>query len=216
MPDRIIPLEPVDNSNDGHDHGPIAFTDVVVALYLEGLPYHEHDEEMFYDSGPLSEAIVGSFALGCAVGVDFPSRIQQVLEQTHPGEVQHIVEECRNPLEAQVTAARSSTEPLEPEDFVDDLLEAIEKAEQADIETSQNALSVSFEYGLILAEIQRSAALVLRNAFNRSQEEAVAEFQDGPSEEDLPPGPDPFESLQELANEIVAAYEADIGFETVD
>ena len=213
MSARIIPLEPV-GSDDGPE-GLATFTDVVVVFYLEGLPRHEHDGEPFFDSGPLTEATVAAFALGCAVGVDFPARIEQILEQTHSDAVEHIVAECREPLEEQVSAARRSTEPLEPEDFIDDLLQGLEEAEHADIETAQNALSMSFEYGLILAHVQRSAALVLRNAFNRSQEEAVRELEEEhPDEEDVPPGPAPFESLQEFSAEIMAAYEADIGFAT--
>ena len=213
MSDRIIPLESRDPHDDA-DSGPIAFTDVVVALYLEGLPAHEHDGEAFYDGGPLSEATIGSFALGCAVGVDFSARIEPVLEQTHPDQVEHIIEECRGPLKERVAAARSSMDPLEPEDLIDELIKALEEGESghADIETAQNALSMSFEYGLILARVQRSAALVLRNSFNRSQEEAVEDFTEGEADEDVPPGPDPFESLQDLAGEIMAAYEADIGF----
>ena len=213
MADRIIPLEPV--SSGGGPEGPAAFTDVVVVFYLEGLPQHDHEGESFFDSGPLSEATVAAFALGCAVGVDFPGRIEPVLEQTHPNVVEHIIAECREPLEQQADAARRSTEPLEPEDFIDDLLQALEEAEHADLETAQNALSMSFEYGLILAHVRRSAALVLRNAFNRAQEEAVRELdEEEPDEEDMPPGPAPFESLQEFAAEIMAAYEADIGFAT--
>ena len=211
MSDRIIPLEPV-SSGDGPE-GPAAFTDVVVVFHLQGLPQHDHDGEPFFDGGPLSEGAVAAFALGCAVGVDFPSRIEQILEQTHTDAVEHIIAECRGPLEQQADAARRSTEPLEAEDFIDDLLQALEEAEHADLETAQNALSMSFEYGLVLAHLRRSAALVLRNAFNRSQEEAVRELdEEEPDEEDVPPGPAPFESLQEFAAEIMAAYEADIGF----
>ena len=102
-----------------------------------------------------------------------PHRIVPVLEQTHPGQVTEIIDECREPLEQQVAAARQTTDPLEPADFMGDLLQAMEEGGHADIETAQNALSMSFEYGLILAHVQRSAALVLRNAFNRAQEEAA-------------------------------------------
>ena len=215
MSDRIIHLEPVDSSS--HDDGPLAFTDVIVVVYLEGLPAHDHDGDVFYESDPLGEAVAGAFALGCAVGVDFPDRIVPVLEQTHPGQVTEIIDECREPLELQVAAARQTTDPLEPADFIGDMLQAIEEASHADIETAQNALSMSFEYGLILAHVQRSAALVLRNAFNRAQEKAAQEEEpeDEPADaedEDLSPEYAPFESLQELAQEIMSAYEADIGF----
>ena len=207
MSDRIITLEPI--GGGGEDDGPIALTDVVVALHLDGLPAHHHGDEPFYDCGPLSEAVVASFALGCAVGIDFPARIEPVLDQTHPGQAAHVIATCRDPIEQQIAAARRSPDPVDPEDFLDELLQAIEDADHADLESAQNALSMGFEYGLILARIRRSAALVLRNAFNRSQEDAVGDDADG----EPPPGPDPFASLQELAREIMAAYEADIGFD---
>ena len=72
--------------------------------------------------------------------------------------------------------------------------------------------------------MSRSAALVLRNAVNRSLEDAMrAPPTDAlPPEEGAPapsaPPPEgeenapPFESLQELAAEMMAAYEADVGF----
>ena len=211
MSSRIIPLEPVDDSGGGDEFA--SFTEIVVILHLEGLPPHDHGGETFFDSVLLTEVVAAAFALGCAVGVDFPDRIDQILEQTHPDAVEHLMTSCREPLERQVAVARQSPEPLEPDDFIGDLLEALEEQEHADIETAQKALYMSFEYGLILADVQRSAALVLRNAFNRTQEELMREFQvDATDEADAPAGPVPFESLQEFAAEIMSAYEADIGF----
>ena len=207
MSQRIIPLEPVGDLPEG----PVAFTDIVIALHVEGLPAHDHDGEPHFEPGPLSEAVVAAFALGCAVGADFPDRVLQVLEQTHPGAVGHVIEECREPLVEQAAAVRRSAEPLEPEDFIDDLLRAIEGDDHADAETAHNALSMGFEYGCILASVQRPAALMVRNAFNRAQAEAVSEFEAGTSD-DVPPGPDPHRPLQELAEELISAYEADIGF----
>lgn len=101
---------------------------------------------------------------------------------------------------------------MEPEDFIDPLLQALEEGSHADAETAHNSLSMAFEYGCILAHIQRSAALLLRNAFNRSQDESVREFDEGESN-DMPPGPDPYQSVQDLAKELMAAYESDIGFQ---
>lgn len=185
---------------------------MVIALYLEGLPSHEHlDTGAAFETGPLTEAVVAVFALGCAVGVDHADLVEPILGQTHPGAVEEIIEECRQPLQDQATATREAGQPLEPEDFVDALLQGLEQGDHADAETAHNALSMAFEYGCILSRVQRSAGLLLRNAFNRSQEESVAEFEAGESG-DLPPGPDPFRSLQDLANEIVEAYQADIGF----
>lgn len=226
MPNRVIPLEPVPpgGGRDGDD-GPLAFTDVVVLLHLENAPSHTRGGDSFFESDALAEAAVAAFGLGCAVGVDFPARIPQILEQTHPGEVEGIVAECAEPLTRQVAAARQATEALAPEDFLHDLLETLEESEHADSETAQNAVSMSFEYGLLLANASRSAALVLRNALNRSTADALrAASNAGESEEgdaDAPPalsGPSatedepPFESLQELAAEMMSAYEADIGF----
>ena len=59
--------------------------------------------------------------------------------------------------------------------------------------------------------VERSAAIVVRNEFNRSQEAAVAEFTADESTE-APEGPDPFHSLQAFATEVMSAYEEDIGF----
>ncbi len=202
---------PLHASHDELDE-PLAFTDVILALYLEGLPSHSHgDDEEVFDAAPLSDAVVGAFALGCAVGLEYPERVRTVLEQTHPGAVDAIIEECRGPLAAQVAEARSSAEALEPEDFVEPLVEALGQGDHVDADTAQNALSMSFEYGLILSHVERGTAMVVRNAFNRDQETSVETFEAGDSA-DMPAGPDPYQSLQDLAKEIVAAYETDVGF----
>ena len=212
MSSRVIPLEPVPSGGgDGGGDGPLAFTDVVVLLHLENAPSREHGGDAFFESESLAEAAVGAFGLGCAVGADFPARIAPILEQTHPGEVERIVAECAEPLERQVAAARQATEALAPEDFLHELLETLEESEQADAETAQNAVSMSFEYGLLLARVSRSAAIVLRNAVNRSTEDAMRAAS-GDGEESAEEGEPPFESLQELAAEMMSAYEADIGF----
>ena len=215
MSSRVIPLEPVPpGGRDGDNDGPLAFTDVVVLLHLENAPSHEQGGDAFFESESLTEAAVGAFGLGCAVGADFPARISPILEQTHPGEVERIVAECAEPLERQVAAARQATEALAPEDFLHELLETLEESEQADAETAQNAVSMSFEYGLLLARVSRSAAIVLRNAVNRSTEDAMraASGDGGESAPAADEGEPPFESLQELAAEMMSAYEADIGF----
>lgn len=220
MPNRVIPLEPVPPGGD--DGGALAFTDVVVLLHLEAAPSQEHGRDTLFESEPIAEAAVGAFGLGCAVGVDFPDRVFPILEQTHPGESERIAAECAEPLERQVAAARQSTETLAADDFLYDLLETLDETERVDAETAQNAVSMSFEYGLLLARVSRSAALVLRNAVNRSLEDAMRapppEGVDAPAPSASPPPPEgeesapPFESLQELAAEMMAAYEADVGF----
>ncbi|MEX2598538.1 MAG: hypothetical protein WD533_02670 [Dehalococcoidia bacterium] len=190
----------------------MAFTDVILALYLEGLPSHSHDDdEEVFDAAPLSDAVVGAFALGCAIGLEYPDRVRAILEQTHPGAVDEIIEECKAPLSAQITEARNATEALEPEDFVEPLVEALGQGDHADADSAQNALSMSFEYGLIVAHMERGTAMVVRNAFNRDQETSVESYEAGDSAE-MPAGPDPYQSLQDLAKEIVTAYEADVGF----
>ena len=230
MPNRVIPLEPVPpGGGDEGDGGALAFTDVVVLLHLEAAPSQAHGSDTLFESEPVAEAAVGAFGLGCAVGVDFPARVLPILEQTHPGESERIAAECAEPLERQVAAARQSTETLAADDFLYDLLETLDESERVDAETAQNAVSMSFEYGLLLARVSRSAALVLRNAVNRSLEDAMrAPPPDAPSPEgEGAPAPSasdpaappegeevapPFESLQELAAEMMAAYEADVGF----
>lgn len=227
MPNRVIPLEPVPPGGD--DGGALAFTDVVVLLHLQAVPSQEHGRDTLFESDPVAEAAVGAFGLGCAVGVDFPDRVFPILEQTHPGESERIAAECAEPLERQVAAARQSTETLAADDFLYDLLETLDESERVDAETAQNAVSMSFEYGLLLARVSRSAALVLRNAVNRSLEDAMrAPPTDALPQGALPPeegapapsappsegeeNAPPFESLQELAAEMMAAYEADVGF----
>lgn len=229
MPNRVIPLEPVPPGGDDGDGGALAFTDVVVLLHLEAAPSQEHGRDTLFESEPIAEAAVGAFGLGCAVGVDFPDRVLPILEQTHPGESERIAAECAEPLERQVAAARQSTETLAADDFLYDLLETLDETERVDAETAQNAVSMSFEYGLLLARVSRSAALVLRNVVNRSLEDAMrapppgALPQDALPPEEGAPAPSappsegeenapPFESLQELAAEMMAAYEADVGF----
>ena len=122
-----------------------------------------------------------------------------------------IIAECRVALSEQVAEAKAAGQPLESDDFVDSLVEALEQGDHVDMETAQNALSMSLEYGLVLAHVERPAAIVVRNAFNRDQEEAVGEFEAGDSA-DMPAGPSPYMPLQDLAREIVTAYEADVGF----
>ena len=205
---KLIPLEPAGDPDDG----PVAFTDVVITLYLEGVPVLQDDDgDPVFEAGNLAESVIGAFALGCAVGVDFPEHVIPILDQTHPDAVAEIIDECREPLAERVAAARAATEPLEPESFIEDLIEAIDQGPHANGDTAQNALSMSFEYGCILAHLERPAAIVVRNAYNRDQEESLEEIQEGESQE-LPEGPDPFHSVQELAAEVMTAYEADIGF----
>ena len=56
---------------------------------------------------------------------------------------------------------------------------------------------------------------MLRNAFDRSQAEALKDFEEE-NDDELPPGPDPYQTLQSLGAEIMEAYESDIGFSQID
>ena len=146
-------------------------TDVVLSFYLEELPSRqEADGSLLYDLEPLLEAGAGAFVLGCALGIEAPDTVASVLEQTHPGEVAAIVEDCTAPLVASVEEAQGSGTEMGP-----------------------HVLSIAFEYGCILATVERRAALVVRNGFNRHAA-------DGPT-------------IQETARRILAAYEADYGFD---
>ncbi len=214
MSDLIIPLEPREPSDDA----PIAFTDIITALVIENVETREHGDETFYDVDGVALGSALAFAIGCAVGVEFPERIEPALAQTHGDDASSVIEACRAPLAQAATDARRSTEPPAPADFISELLDSLAEIERADIETAQSAISVSFEYGLLLAHTQRAAALVLRNAFDRSRKE---EFESAPNNDDpeAPPGspgasddPDDFETLQEIAREVMASYEEDIGF----
>jgi hypothetical protein len=206
--DRLIPLEDVSDFPEG----PTAFTDVILALYLEGLPVTEdEDGDPAYEAGPLADAVVGVFALGCALGVEFPDRVATILGQTHPEGIEHIIEECREPLAERVAASRAGGEALAAEEFIEDLVHALDDDMYADNDTALNALSIAFEYGCVVAHLERSAAILVRNAQNRDRRETLEELEAG-DEVEPPEGPDPYQSLQELAAEIMSAYEADIGF----
>jgi hypothetical protein len=63
--------------------------------------------------------------------------------------------------------------------------------------------------------VERRAALLVRNDFNRKQAEQVEAMERG--EEPFPVlGPDPNRPIQDTAKELVTAYQADIGFSDVD
>jgi hypothetical protein len=160
----------------------------------------------------LTEAVIGAFALGCAVGVQYSMRVLSILGQTHEGVVDEVVAECTESLKEHVKETKAAAEPIEAESFIEALIDGLDGAPYTDVETAQNALSMSFEYGCILASVERGAAIVVRNEYNRSQDKALEEFQDGQTEE-APEGPDPFHSLQQFAAEVMEAYEADIGFD---
>ena len=185
---------------------------MVIALHLENVPQTDGEDGMpVFDSPHVAEAVIGAFCLGCAVGVEFPTRVPDILEQTHGDGVAEIVDECRASLNERIAEAKAAAEPLEAESFIGAMIDGLEERPYADSDTAQNALSMGFEYGCILATVERGAAIVVRNEFNRSQEAAVAEFTDGESTE-APEGPDPFQSLQAFAAEVMSAYEEDIGF----
>jgi len=185
---------------------------VVIALYLEGVPQTEGEDGMpVFDSPHVAESVIGAFCLGCAIGVEFPARVPDILEQTHGDGVAEIVDDCRASLNERIAEAKDAAEPIEAESFIGAMIDGLDERPFADSDTAQNALSMAFEYGAILATVERGAAIVVRNDYNRSQETAVAEFADGESTE-APEGPDPFQTLQDFAAEVMSAYEQDIGF----
>ena len=224
-PIKFIPL---DAAEDVDDEVP-AFTDVVIALYLEGLPsdIDEEGEEVF-ESAPLAEAVIGAFCLGCSVGIEYPGRLLPILVQTHGDELDEIMAECKASLSQCIEEAKAATEPIEAESFIIDMTDGLDERPYASAETAQNALSMAFEYGCILAYFERGAAIVVRNGFNRSQEGETKEIEGEEAEDHhhedhaghdhpgLDHGADTdangsYQLVQEFAVEIVAAYEADIG-----
>lgn len=182
-----------------------------MALYLQGIAHHpdEDDDEAIYQPEQLKETICAAFAFGCAVGVGFADHILPILEQTHPGEVEEILQGCVGPLADQIAEARNSPTEMAPAVFLESIIEHIDGSESVDEEAVYNLISMSFEYGCVVAHLERTAALVVRNHYNRSQAEAVASFESGESA-NTPPGPDPHASLQSLAAEVITAYEKDI------
>jgi hypothetical protein len=205
-PRKFIPLEAAEEVFEG----PMPFTDVVIALYFEGLPsdFDEEDEQVF-ESAPLAEAVIGAFCLGCAIGIEYPERLLPILTQTHGDDLDEIVADCRASLTERINEAKAATEPIEAESFILEMTDGLDERPYASAETAQNALSMAFEYGCVLAHVERGAAIVVRNEFNRSQQEIAEEMEDegsSPDGEAL----DPYHSVQEFAEELVTAYEADI------
>ena len=191
---------------------------MVLALYLEGLPSQDDAGGIsYYDPDPLMEAACAAFALGCALAIESPQQVMPVLKQTHPDDAEAIVAECTPPLLEQVAEARASSAELRPELFLEALLEALEESEPVEAEVAYNIISIAFEYGCILAHVERRAALTVRNGFNRLQAQALS-AQAGQQSEDIADaprylaGPDPHRPVQDLARELLSAYEQDIGF----
>jgi hypothetical protein len=225
-PIKFIPL---DAAEDVDDEIP-AFTDVVIALYLEGLPSDmDEDDEQIFESAPLAEAVIGAFCLGCAIGIEYPERLLPILAQTHEDEIDEIIEECKSSLVQCIDEAKAAAEPIEAESFIVGMIDGLDERPYASAETAQNALSMAFEYGCVLAHVERGAAIVVRNEFNRSEEAAAAEIEGGEEylghdrvdhaghdhavhdHGDDSDAQGPYQSVQEFAVEVVAAYEADIG-----
>ena len=194
-----------------HVESALSFTDVVLVLYLDGLPAHDSGEGPHYDNQPLRRAADSVFALGCAVGTEQPHLVGPILEQTHPGESGVIVDECAATLTERVAHARKAEETLNPTHFLEPLLEELDQEPHVASEAASNVLSISFEYGCILASVEPRAAKLVRNDFNRRQAGLLRALEDGESAE-VPLGPDPHQAIQETARELVAAYQEDIGF----
>ena len=133
-----------------------------------------------------------------------------ILRQTHEDDLSEVVEDCREALLERIDEAKEAMEPLEAESFVGAIVDSIEERPYCDSDTAQNALSMAFEYGCILAHAARGAAIAVRNEVNRSQQERVEEFEEGLDDE-APEGPEAFQTLQEFATEVMEAYEADLG-----
>ena len=208
MSPRIIPLEPVGGGEDVS-----SLTDVAMALYLEGLPRDIHevsDDEPLYERESLVQAAEAIFGLGCAMGVAFPGHVPAILDQTHPDDVQAILDECREPLSEQVQDARRSGDDVGPWTFLSDLFESLEPGRPVAQDAAYNVLSISFEYGCILGLMERSAGQVVRNRQDRANAEALVSAEADPSALSQP-GPFRASTLQVLATELLEAYEADFG-----
>ena len=179
----------------------MAFTDVVLAWQLEDLPYREAGDAAYYDPNELAEAASAAFAFGCALGLDFPDRLLPILEQTHPGEADAIV---ADPLQELAAEAAGSAEEVGAELFLGSLFDALDDTEPVEAATAYNVISIGFEYGCILARVERRAAMLVRNNFNRELA-AVAQARQ-------PSGQAQFQPLQELAREMLSTYEREMGF----
>ena len=181
----------------------------MLALYLEELPYREEGGTTTYDPEPLMEAAAGAFALGCAMAVEAPDRVPLILEQTHPGEVDAIVADCTEPLQERVVEAQAAKAELVPELFLGALFDTFEDGEPVEATVAYNVISIGFEYGCILAQVERRAAQMVRNSYNRHQVLDATSPEDETSSGAVPL---PFKAIQELAKEVLSAYEQDIGF----
>ena len=210
-PKHIIPLEPAPEAGE-----PSAFTDVVLALHLEDMPYHEAGGAVSYDPDELMEAASAAFAFGCALALDFPDRVPLILEQTHPGEGEAIVADCAGPLKEQAAEAHESGEEIGAELFLAALFEALEESEPVEADTAYNVISIGFEYGCILAQVERRGAMLVRNNFNRELA-AVARVENEAAQPKGragggPAGPEPVQTLQQMARQLLEDYEKEIGF----
>ena len=228
MADLTIPLESRDDF-DGDDY-PLAFTDFMIAHILENMaPTEEADRSITFDAEDVALACVLSLVLGCAAGVEFPSRIDAILDQTHPGEVETIVEDCRSRIEELTAAARSGTEALAPEDLIGEVLDSIREAGRIDAQSTQLAVSMSFEYGVVVARVHRGTALVLRNGFERrhrdlaeevppivldDEDDDIVVFPDGEDEDEgVDIGDDDLlPTLQTVVAGMMTEYEEAVGF----
>jgi hypothetical protein len=196
-PKRTIPLEPVGPAPES-----TLFTDVVLAYLFDDQPFHEDQNgSVAYETDLVTEAAATAFALGCALGAASPGKVPLILEQTHPGEVEEIITECAPPLQEQAALARNGEAELGPELFLGALFETVAEGEPIESDAAYNMASIGFEYGCILALVERSAAQLLRNSYNRHQ-----------SIGDANPTPAPM-PVQDVASRLLAAYEDDPGLQ---
>lgn len=160
------------------------------------------------------EASSSAFALGCALGLDHALRVNQILEQTHPGESEVIISECQAPLLELISDAKESGEEIGAELFLAGLFEAMEDEEPVEASIAYNIISIGFEYGCILTKVERRAALLVRNNFNRELATvARLESNKDPEQTTNKVDAEPFISLQQLAEHLLSEYEEDLGFD---
>ena len=198
----------------GHTEQNIPLTDVVLMLYLEEIAQEESTVSgaPAYEANAVKRSANGAFSMGCATGIAFPDLVHSILAQTHPKEDPvALIEECKEPLLEQIVEARTANEEIGAGLFLESLFDAMEEDEYMEAQATYNVLSISFEYGCILASVDRRAALLTRNDFNRKQKELVESIMTGQEPHQVL-GTDPSRPIQDTTKELIAAYLSDFGF----
>ena len=101
--------------------------------------------------------------------------------------------------------------------FIGSVFEGLEDEEPVDLDATCNILSIAFEYGCVLAHVDRGAAQIVRNNFNRGHPATpdieispLADRGQAPPNQEMEQGRS--RPIQEFAQELYSAYEAGIGF----